>query len=75
MYKNNCLLQVYCLVSNDYILMDGDGFIMFRGAKNLNELNEADSDVLLAYISGLDGGIIGEEYADPYGQGRIQALQ
>ncbi len=65
----------YRLVSNDYILMDGDGFTMFRDAKTLNESDEADSDVLLAFISGLDGGIIGEEYADPYGQGRIRAIQ
>ena len=55
--------------------MDGDGFTMFRGAKTLNESDESDSDVLFAFISGLDGGVIGEEYADPYGQGRISAIQ
>ena len=63
------------MVSNAYILMDGDGFTMFRGAKTLNESDESDSDVLFAFISGLDGGVIGEEYADPYGQGRISAIQ
>ena len=46
---------------------------MFRGAKILDESVESDSDVLLEFLSGLDGGIIGDEYADPYGQGRIKA--
>ena len=61
----------YRLVTNDYILMDGDGFTMFRGAAVLEEADETDSEVLLEYISGLEEGIVGEEYADPYGQGRI----
>ena len=62
---------VYKLVTNDYILMDGDGFTMFRGAVRLDASDSADSDALLEYVLSLDGGVIGEEYADPYGQGRI----
>ena len=62
---------VYKLVTNDYILMDGDGFTMFRESEVLEDAEETDSEVLLEYISSLENGMIGEEYADPYGQGRI----
>ena len=62
---------VYKIATNDYILMDGDGFTMFREAKVLEESDAADSEALLEYITGPLDGVIGEEYADPYGQGRM----
>ena len=62
---------VYKIATNDYILMDGDGFTMFREAKVLKESDAADSEALLEYITGPLDGVIGEEYADPYGQGRM----
>lgn len=65
---------LYHLVTNDYILMDGDGFTMFRDAKLLEESDTSDSDALLNYITGPLGGVIGEEYADPYGQGRMESV-
>ena len=34
-----------------------------------------DNQVLIDYITGTLGGTIGEEYADPYGQGRITAVE
>ena len=49
----------------------GDGFTMFRQASVLQESDAADSEALLAYITGPLGGVIGEEYTDPYGQGRM----
>ena len=51
--------------------MDGDGFTMFRESEVLEDAEETDSELLLEYISSLENGMIGEEYADPYGQGRI----
>ena len=51
--------------------MDGDGFTMFRQAVVLKESDTADSEALLAYITGQLNGVIGEEYSDPYGQGRM----
>ena len=63
----------YRLVTNDYILMDGDGFTMFRDAVPLKN-GEADSQALLEYLAGPLGGVIGQEYANPYGQGRMVAL-
>ena len=62
---------VYKLATNVYILMDGDGFTMFRQAVTLKESDAADSEALLAYITGPLNGVIGEEYSDPYGQGRM----
>ncbi len=32
-----------------------------------------DNQVLINYITDTLGGVVGEEYADPYGQGRIVA--
>ena len=34
-----------------------------------------DNQVLIDYIRGTLGGVIGEEYAEPYGQGRIVAVE
>ena len=62
---------MYKLATNVYILMDGDGFTMFRQAVTLKESDAADSEALLAYITGPQRGVIGEEYSDPYGQGRM----
>ncbi len=62
---------VYRLVTNDFILTDGDGFTMFRDAVKLDASDAADSDALLEFLLNLDGGMIGEAYSDPYGQGRI----
>ena len=33
-----------------------------------------DNEALTTYIVDTLGGVIGEEYADPYGQGRITAI-
>ena len=64
----------YKLVTNDFILLDGNGFTMFRNAPLL-ESGEEDSRALLDYITGPLGGVIGEAYADPYGQGRMTAIE
>ena len=62
---------VYKLVTNDFILMDGDGFTMFRQATVLQETETTDSEALYEYITGTLQGSIGEEYASPYGQSRM----
>ncbi len=65
----------YKLASHDYQLLDnGDGYTMFDGAKVLQESVKLDNQVLLDYIVDTLGGVVGEEYADPYGQGRIVAV-
>ena len=62
----------YTLVSDDYTLFyHGDGFTMFDGAKVIQDKWNLDNQVLIDYISKTLGGVIGDEYENPYGQGRI----
>lgn len=68
--------QMYTLASHNYMLLEkGDGYAMFDGCTVLQDSVKLDNQVLIDYISDTLGGIIGEEYADPYGQGRIIAVE
>ena len=64
--------KTYTLVSNNYTLFKhGDGFTMFDDAKIIEDSTRLDNQVLIDYIRDNLAGTIGEEYADPYGEGRI----
>ncbi len=66
------LAKTYKLASHNYMLKSaGDGFSMFKGAKLLIDESLIDNQVLITYITTELGGVVGEEYANPYGQGRI----
>lgn len=70
------LEKTYSLASHDYLLLDGgDGYAMFDGSPVLQESVKLDIQVLIDYITDTLGGVIGAEYADPYGQGRIVAVE
>ena len=70
------LEKTYTLASHDYMLLNhGDGYTMFDGCNVLQESVKLDNQVLIDYVTGTLGGIIGEEYADPYGEGRIVAVE
>ena len=67
---------VYTVASVDYTLLGkGDGYAMLEGAKVLQDRVKLDNQVLIDYIAGTLGGVIGEEYADPFGQGRITIVE
>jgi 2',3'-cyclic-nucleotide 2'-phosphodiesterase (5'-nucleotidase family) len=67
--------KIYKLASHNYQLLDeGDGYTMFRGAKVLQESVKLDNQVLIDYITGTLGGVVGEGYENPYGQGRIVSV-
>ena len=67
--------KTYSLASHNYMLKSaGDGFSMFAGAKLLIDESLIDNQVLITYITTNLGGVVGEEYANPYGQGRIVAV-
>ena len=69
------LNKTYTLASHNYKLKNnGDGYTMFDGCVMLQEDVKLDNQVLIDYITGTLGGVVGEEYADPYGQGRIVAV-
>lgn len=64
----------YTLAGHNYMLKQGgDGFTMF-GEDNIKLLLDetmVDNEVLIDYLTENLDGVIGETYADPYGQGRI----
>lgn len=66
------LEKTYTLASHNYMLKSaGDGFAMFKGANLLLDSVMLDNQVLINYIiEGLNG-VVGDEYADPYGDDRI----
>ena len=64
--------KTYTLASHNYMLLDnGDGFTMFAGCKLLQNCVKLDNQVLIDYIIENLGGVVGEEYENLTGQGRI----
>jgi len=64
--------KTYTLASHNYMLKSaGDGYSMFAGAKLLIDETLIDNQVLITYITTELGGVVGEAYSEPYGQGRI----
>ncbi len=66
----------YTLASHDYMLLNsGDGYTMFAGCKLLQDRVKLDNQVLIDYITENLGGVIGEQYENPYGEGRIVIVE
>ena len=66
------LTKTYTVASHNYMLKDGgDGFTMFQGCNLLQDEIKLDNQVLIDYITGTLEGVVGEQYAEPYGEGRI----
>ena len=66
----------YTLASHDYMLLNnGDGYTMFASCKLLQDRVKLDNQVLMDYIIDDLGGVIGEQYEDPYGEGRIVIVE
>ena len=67
--------KIYTLASTDYVLLNnGDGYTMFDGCKVLQKSVKLDNQVLIDYITQTLGGVVGEAYENPYGQGRIVSV-
>jgi 2',3'-cyclic-nucleotide 2'-phosphodiesterase (5'-nucleotidase family) len=67
--------KTYTLASVDYQLLNhGDGYTMYEGANVLQKSVKLDNQVLIDYITGTLGGQVGAGYENPYGQGRIVAV-
>ena len=68
--------KTYSVGCIDYILFnDGDGYTMFADSEVLLDSIKIDNQGTIDYITGTLGGVVGEEYANPYGQGRIVAVE
>lgn len=66
----------YTLAGQNFTLIDkGDGFTMFEGASVLNSGGKLASQALIDYITEDLGGIIGEEYEELTGEGRIVIIE
>ncbi len=52
------------------LLQNGGGQTAFDGAKVIQEDLMLDNQALIEYVQKTLNGRIGDEYADPYGQGR-----
>jgi len=67
--------KTYTLASHNYKIKDmGDGYTHFVDNKIILDEVMVDNKVLLNYITDVLGGVVGADYADPYGQGRIVAV-
>ncbi len=68
--------KTYTLASHDYLLKEmGGGATMFTGCNMVLDSIMLDNQALITYITQHLDGIIGLEYSDPYGDGRITILQ
>lgn len=66
----------YTLASHNYMLLNnGDGYTMFDGAPLLQDSVKLDNQVLIDYITEDLGGVIGEQYEDLTGEGRIVIVE
>lgn len=69
------LEKTYTLASHNYMLKSGgDGTNMFMNCPVLIDESMLDNQVLINYITTTLGGVVGEDYAEPFGQGRIVAV-
>lgn len=67
--------KTYTLAGHNFMLKEGgDGYSMFIGKKVLQDCVLIDNQVLINYIVDVLGGTVGEDYSDPYGQGRINII-
>lgn len=70
------LQETYTVASHNYIMKNaGDGMNMFQDCKLVLEDIMIDNQVLITYITKGLQGIVGEKYANPYGEGRITMEQ
>lgn len=68
--------KTYTVSGHNYLLLEnGVGCTMFDGAPVLQDKAKLETQVLIDYIVDTLSGVIGGEYADPYGQGRITILE
>lgn len=64
--------KLYKLAGINYTLKNcGDGFTMFKNDKILKDEVAVDNEILITYLTKNLNGVVGEEYSEPTGQGRI----
>ena len=67
--------KTYKVASHNFMLLNhGDGYTMVKDCKVLLREGKEDYQALIDYITGTLGGVIGQGYENPYGQGRIVCI-
>ena len=67
--------KTYKVASHNFMLLNcGDGYTMVKDCKVLIKDGKQDYQALADYITGTLGGIIGPDYENPFGQGRIVSV-
>lgn len=70
------LAKMYLVGGSSYVLKNGgDGATMFKGCEIVQDEMVSDFDCISEYITKNLNGVVGEEYANPYGQGRIKIIK
>ncbi len=68
--------KTYTLASHNYLLKElGGGATMFKDCTLVLDSIMLDNQCLINYITDNLGGVIGDEYTDPYGEGRINIIE
>lgn len=66
------LEKTYLVGGNTYILRDGgNGMVMFNLGELVADDNLSEADALIEYVQNHLNAKVGEQYANPYGEGRI----
>ena len=74
-YEPIDLTKTYKLAGTNYTLrLQGDGYTMFDGCNVVKDNTMVDNEVMSVYLKDVLKGVIGEEYKDPKGQGRITVI-
>ena len=67
------LNKKYLLGGSAYTIKNGgDGMTMFKGAEIVQDETLSDFDCFRQYITQKLNGVVGENYANPHGEGRIK---
>lgn len=67
------LQEKYIIGGTTYILRNGgNGMTMFKNAKVVQDTGLNDADAVLEYLQNYLNAVVGRQYADPYGSGRIK---
>jgi len=67
--------QTYTVACQNYTLLQGgDGYTMFANDDIVVQPVILDNQILISYITDNLSGVVGGQYANPYGQGRIKIL-
>ena len=68
--------KIYTVAGPEFIFVaHGDGHTSFDGAKILRDDNILSHEVIRRYIGEVLGGVVGPGYENPYGEGRIVAVE